>query len=196
MHVTVSFDEWKLTERDIRSYVSSVLGALRPHWERLWQEAGESTSHPDVDQVDVFYDRAGGIMPNDTEWMVLTGAFKDAVTAFEVYLEKAAREVSRRTGLPLKDRPAWKELKAFYMSFGHDIEPSTVADIRELRHILTHQRGELRTKDLRAKFGAGQTFLDRIADDDEQQLETAMDQLADAVRAADQVMYPIVWPPR
>ena len=79
MHVTVSFDEWKLTERDIRSYVSSVLGALRPHWERLWQEAGESTSHPDVDQVDVFYDRAGGIMPNDTEWMVLTGAFKDAV---------------------------------------------------------------------------------------------------------------------
>ena len=52
--------------------------------------------------------------------MMLSSVVKDGVTAFEVYLEKAANEVRKVHGLAdLKGRrgsyPDWGDLRAFYL---------------------------------------------------------------------------------
>jgi hypothetical protein len=83
---------------------------------------------------------------------------RDGVSAFEVYLEKDGAEVLRRRGYSWKVQPGrtpvWRDIVTFSSS-QPDIEVDTVPvqHVRNLRHTLTHLRGELRTPQQREQFG-------------------------------------------
>jgi hypothetical protein len=42
---------------------------------------------------DIFHERVDGLWPSDFERMLLAAAWKDAVTAYEVYVENSLHEV-------------------------------------------------------------------------------------------------------
>ncbi|WP_329191513.1 MULTISPECIES: hypothetical protein [unclassified Streptomyces] len=110
----------------------------------------------------MFDDAVGGLWPYSHQWMVEASALKNAVTAFEVYLEKGLREVIEHWSVEIEGKqgrhrprlktpqgltsPMWKT-----MTTGHSVLGSTVATpgvvwARDLRHLLTHQNGELRVQ--------------------------------------------------
>lgn len=78
------------------------------------------------------------------------------MTAFEVYLEKGALQVIHRYGFVFRtsrfESPSWSDIKAVHELLGTRIDPEPVQHVRPLRHLLTHQRGELRTLASREKF--------------------------------------------
>src|SRR5207244_1987090 len=118
--------------------------------DQLGREPGDGES----ELVDVFDDRVDGLWPHDYDWMHLAGIVRDAVTSFEVYLDKACRVILLAHGVePVRD-PGWRDLKDIFRAVDVGIETVTVRHIREMRHFLTHRRGELRTGQQREKFAA------------------------------------------
>ncbi len=86
--------------------------------------------------------------------MHLAGVVRDAVTSFEVYLDKACRAILLAHGAdPVRD-PAWRDLKDIFRAVDIKIETGAVRCIREMRHFLTHRRGELSTEQQREKFAS------------------------------------------
>ena len=130
--------------------------------------------------------------------MHLAGVLRDAVTTFEVYLEKAREEVLAHQGQPIgvaARTPTWWEFKDFFAQLGVTIETAKVKEVRHLRHFLTHRRGELRTEDLRHEFQA--THSDVIppwmVELTKERVLQAMDVLAQAVRQIDPAVYQYSW---
>jgi hypothetical protein len=128
--------------------------------------------------------------------MHLAGVIKDAVTNFEVYLEHAADEILSHHGKQFAERKrsaSWDRLVAFYKLFDVDAAPAAVTDVRTLRHLLTHRRGELRTEEQRQSFGSDEPFMDSVAHLDPEGVERRMDSLAEVVRLVDPVAYDHSW---
>ncbi|MFF7357364.1 hypothetical protein ACFZA1_32800 [Streptomyces filipinensis] len=134
---------------------------------------------------------------------------KNAVTAFEVYLEKALHEALGSTltmdgkehtiklATPPKfESPGWKTLVTAHKVLGTDVETAEVTWARELRHLLTHQNGVLRSE------GALERFRDLDAEGDQDEISRAriggkvplgaprvlkiLDSLATVIRTADE----------
>jgi|GEM_PF-5505986 len=84
--------------------------------------------------------------------MTLQAAIKDTVTAFEVYLERALDELLHAHDLALVPRRTslqWRELRKHHASLlDVELESLDIKEIRAVRHVLTHRRGELRTEQL------------------------------------------------
>ena len=83
---------------------------------------------------------------------------RDGVSAFEVYLEKDGAEVLRRRGYSWKVQPGrtpvWRDIVTFSSSqLDIEVDTGPVQHVRNLRHTLTHLRGELRTPQQREQFG-------------------------------------------
>jgi len=124
---------------------------------------------------------------------------REAVTNYEVYLEKAREEILRRTGkwqgVP-ENAPYWRELKEFYEQIGVD----DIREVRELRHLLTHRRGELHTEKLREHYAAEAGPLGPInVELSKASALQSMDVLGAAVRRIDGAVYrhevrPLYWP--
>jgi hypothetical protein len=77
---------------------------------------------------------------HDFDWMLLSGVLRDAVTSFEVYLEKAREETLRHQGQPIPvedESPYWRSQKRFFRQLGIEIETDEVKQVRELRNFLT-----------------------------------------------------------
>ena len=117
---TRAFDDWRIIDRDIRAYLRFGLKIVEGAYEGIWEEAANEPSSGEGPELpDVFHDRVGGIWPDDFRWMFLSGALKDAVTAYEVYLEKAIEEVlchnGRTLGHSTDERSlSWRRLRKFY----------------------------------------------------------------------------------
>ncbi|MDP8930706.1 MAG: hypothetical protein M3O70_19595 [Actinomycetota bacterium] len=200
--VTRAFDEWRMTDRDIRGFLRFSLRIANEAYTRIWDEASREPAYDDSPElVDVFHDRIEGIWENDYRWMLLSGGLIGAVTAFDVYLEKAIEEVLRRhghtaTGYTNEKALSWEEATDFYKRAlgvrlkGHQ----DLSDVRDLRHILTHKRGELRTHDQRKRFGKDPDGW--IGDNVELTLDSTldyMDVLARHVERVDKVAYEAAW---
>lgn len=67
--VSDSFTLWKLTDSEIRSFWPFAMRVVSSEYERLWKQVGHE--------------------PYDFEWMLLAAMWKEAVTAYEVYVEVA-----------------------------------------------------------------------------------------------------------
>lgn len=197
--VSRAFDEWKLVDRDHRAFLRLGLSFAEVEYARLWKEAGEEPywdGRPE--QLDSFEDKIHGLWEHDYTWMHLAGVLRDSVSNFEVYLEKAREEVLAHQGQPLlvsSRSPNWEKLKAFFNQLGGTIETTEVKDVRELRHFLTHRRGELRTEELRAQFQATHSdvippFFVELTQD---RVLEAMDKLAAAAREIDARVYRYSW---
>jgi hypothetical protein len=159
-----------------------------------------SPGDPDGPELpDLFNDAVDGLWPSNYEWMLLSSVVKNGVTAFEVYLEKAANEVRRVHGLAdLKGKGGfltWGDLRAFYKDhLGLDIDSAEVKRIRELRHLLTHSRGELRTEADRKAFGdPTEVFPSRQAKLSPDQVVNMLDELGEAARQVDPTAYRFAW---
>lgn len=169
-----AFDDWRATESDIRAYLElSERWSVAAYAKTLEEAKCEFSQRFDPDNddpEDYYYDflnRTGGLCEVDYLWMLRAGVLRDAVTAFEVYAEKSAEEVLRRWSAtdadgkshrmaPFVDKhrvsPSWGTLRRIHRALGNDLETDDVKYIRDLRHLLAHQRGELRTEQLRERF--------------------------------------------
>lgn len=172
--VSRSFDEWKGVDDDIRAYLTLGHRWTSASYERTWEEAQQEFAeqfdpdrHDPEGHVDVFDDKVFGLWQKTFLWMFRTGALRDAVTAFEVYLEKSAREVL--DGYHFEDSeggiyklemvtsrghlsPSWLTLVKVHLVLGSSIETRQVQYIRSLRHLLAHQRGQLRSEEQRSQY--------------------------------------------
>jgi hypothetical protein len=156
--VSQSFSDWFLIDGDQRAFLGLGLAFAEEVYERIWDEAGREPADSDgPEQIDIFEERVHGLHQHDYQWMHCAGILREAVTNYEVYLEKAREEIRRRTGkwqgVP-ENAPYWRDLKAFYEQIGADIEVDDIREVRELRHFLAHRRGELRTEKLREHYAA------------------------------------------
>lgn len=192
------FAEWHFVELDQRAFLDLGLEFSRPAYARLWQESGEEPGYEDgPEQIDVFEDRVHGLHERDYEWMLLAAVLREAVTGFEVYLEKAREEVlhhqDRGVEIP-SHSPRWGDLVKFFGKIGAEVETPGVTRIRDLRHFLTHRRGELRTEEQRAKFAPDAGPFDASnAELSEQSVIGAMDTLAEVVVATDERLHLYTW---
>ncbi len=129
--------------------------------------------------------------------MLLAAVLREAVTGFEVYLEKAREEVLRHQGAPIEipdHSPYWGDLVGFFDQLGAVVDGPEVRRIRDLRHFLTHRRGELRTKEQRRAFAPEAGLFDTSnAELSEQSVIAAMETLAEAVVAADERVHFFTW---
>jgi hypothetical protein len=182
-----------MIEFDQRVFLRTGLRIAREAHERVWDEAAAEPGDPDGPELhEVVYERIGGLWPSEYEWMHEAGVLRDAVTNFEVYLEQVRAEVPSRLAKPSGKDPHWGDLRDFFAKLGIAIETDEVTRVRELRHLLTHQRGALRTEARRAKFaGAVSSYsLEApIVDLSEDVVVQAMDALAAAVRRIDALVW-------
>lgn len=173
--VTEAFDEWKLVDSSIRAYLNLTDRWIKPQYQKEWKQAEQNcggTFDPDSGEPDnpdeLFYRSVDGLYPSDYFWMTHAAALRDAVTAFEVYLEKSLEEVLKRPRWSHSDdektyrlvlvvgkgyqSPSFGVLLETYKKLGIDVSSTEVSYVRKLRHLLAHQRGELRTDEQRKKF--------------------------------------------
>src|SRR4051812_46716494 len=101
--VSRAFDEWKLIDADQRAFLRLGIGFATREYDRLWKEASEEQYYEGGPELpDTFEAKVDGLYQNDFDWMFLAPILRDAVTSFEVYLEKAREEVLRHQGKPIE----------------------------------------------------------------------------------------------
>lgn len=221
--VTRAFDEWKSTDREIRAYLLLSQRWVDAAYETEWQDAKEEFSrvfdpdfHDPDDYVDLFDSKVSGLWAKDYFWMVRSGALRDAVTAFEIYLEKSIQELLGWWALETEGgrqhlgfaqgrgqfSPLWGALKQTHEALGTDVHTSEIEYVRALRHLLTHQRGKLRSEELRDRFVSEANDDDWLVGDARvggdvplatERVLAMMDQLAAVVRAADGPIWHHTW---
>ncbi|MFF7764290.1 hypothetical protein [Streptomyces griseorubiginosus] len=221
--VSRAFDDWKWNDRENRAFLRLSAQWSDKAYQQTWDEAQESFAarfdpdrHYGDEHVDMFDDAVDGLWPTAYTWITEASVVKNAVTAFEVYLEKALHEalgssfVKDGTKYTIKlaapprfESPGWKTLVTAHKVLGTNVETDEVTWARELRHLLTHQNGELRSED------ALQRFRDRDAERDQDQIIRAhiggkvplgavrvlkiLDSLATVIRAADEPAWAMCW---
>jgi dienelactone hydrolase len=74
-----------------------------------------------------------------------------------------------------------------------EIESSEVKRIRDIRHILTHQRGELRTEKQRQEFTALDDVMAIYATLRESDVQKHLDVLEAKVRGLDHIVFGFSW---
>lgn len=196
--VSQSFNDWHFIDEAQRVFLRLGLAFAEETYKRIWDEAGGEPRDPDgPEQIDIFEKRVQGLHQHDYVWMHCSAVVRDAVTNYEVYLEKAREEMLRRAekwqGVPER-APHWRELGVFYRGIGVEIGGGPIEKVRELRHFLTHRRGELRTDELRERYAAeAEPFGPINVELSETSVLEAMDVLALAVRRIDVIVYQHIW---
>lgn len=196
--VTRAWDEWFFVDRDQRSWVRTTLQTVRRHLDEEWERIQRSPGDPGgPDPIDIFLARTGGLYAHEHEWLTLAATVRDAVSAYEIYLAKAFDEVlehHRLQRLKPERTPPWGVLTAWYGLLGIEPRPGPVAEMVELRNILTHRRGELRSAGDRALFAEENGLWgDRLAHLDLDRVLRYMDSLGEATRSVDPVMWAYSW---
>jgi len=216
-----AFDDWKAVDADIRAFLQlSETWSTRSYADALSDAEREVSQRFDPDNDDpeeYFYDfmsRVGYLSESDYQWMLRAAVLRDAVTAFEVYVEKSAKEVIGRIRAKNADgavlrltlltpkrfaSPSWPTLCRIHEALGNNVDVEGVKYVRDLRHLLAHQRGELRTKKLREKFVAetgprrGGPFDSRDVPLTSIRVVQMMDDLAAVARASDATIWRHTW---
>lgn len=197
--VSRAFDEWKLIDADQRAFLRLGLEFATREYDRLWKETEQEPYYQGGSELpDAFEAKVDGLYQIDFDWMFLAAVLRDAVTSFEVYLEKAREEVLAHHGQPIQiadDSPYWGPQKRFFRQLGVQIETDEVKEVRALRGFLTHRRGELRTEEQREQYRkerAGE-LVPLAVDLSQKDVVEAMDKLAAAVRLIDAAVYDYSW---
>jgi hypothetical protein len=186
-NITAGFEEWARVDRERRAFLRLGLEFAAESYQRLWDQLGQEPGDDESELVDVFDDRVDGLWPHDYDWMHLAGIVRDAVTSFEVYLDKACRVILLAHGVePVRD-PGWRDLKDIFRAVYVRIETGTVRRIRDMRHFLTHRRGELSTEQQREKFAASEdsAIPGYVVELSRELVVEILDQLAAEVRRID-----------
>jgi hypothetical protein len=197
--VSRAFGEWKLIDTDQRAFLRLGLEFAASEYDRLWKETEQEPSYEGGPELpDAFEAKVDSLYQNDFDWMFMAAVLRDAVTSFEVYLEKAREEVVRHQGASIEvgdESPRWGPQKSFFRQLGGEIETPEVKEVRALRSSLTHRRGELRTEQQREQFRKEHpgAFLPLAVALSKDGVIDAMDKLAAAVRRIDDAVYQYTW---
>jgi hypothetical protein len=198
--MTIACDNWKWTYDEIRGFLHQT-----QEWSTERAEAADARtrsmdfSDDGPDWETVFASHYGPLMPNEHEYLLLSAVIRDAVSAYEVYLTQALDEVLNRQVCSRKspdETPRWGELRRYYGVLGLDPRPEKVDVLIQLRDILTHRRGELRTEGHRNLFAATTTeapFVLTLADLKEQRVVDFLVMLHETVQALDPVLWAYSW---
>jgi hypothetical protein len=191
---TVAFDEWHLVDSDLRAYLDLTTRWMNERFNQTWDEVGRQPAHDDSpEQIDVFHQAVGGLLPGDFDWMLQASVIRDAVSAYEVYLEKAGEELAHGAWRVQPGKsPRWPDIVSFYDArLGVNLASDRIAHIRELRHSLTHLRGELRTSAQREAFGRATDhgFVDTRAELGVDPVTDILNDLAISVRQIDSLAW-------
>jgi hypothetical protein len=223
--VSRAFDDWKWNDRENRAFLRLSAQWSDKAYQQTWDEAEESFAarfdpdrHYGDEHLDIFEDAVDGLWPHSYAWITESSVVKNAVTAFEVYLEKALQEAlgssltlggkehSIKLAAPPKfESPGWKTLVTAHKVLGTDVETAEVTWARDLRHLLTHQNGVLRSEDALTRF----RDLDAERDEDESsrahiggkvhlgapRVLKILDSLAEVIRTADAPAWAMCWSP-
>jgi hypothetical protein len=89
----------------------------------------------------------------------------------------------------------WRDMKQIFKTFGVNVETGPVKRIRKIRHVLTHQRGELRTEQQRRRYALDpkETIPSFVIELSEDRVLAMLDELADAVQRLDAVATRFTW---
>ncbi|MGW6925198.1 hypothetical protein ACWGA9_28685 [Streptomyces sp. NPDC054950] len=221
--VSRAFDDWKWNDRENRAFLRLSAQWSDNAYRQTWDDAQESFAarfdpdrHYGDEHVDMFDDAVDGLWPTAYAWITEASVVKNAVTAFEVYLEKALQEAVGKTISPDGQKhtvrlvtpqhlesPTWATLVTAHKILGTTVNTDEVKWARELRHLLTHQNGELRTEDALTQF------RDLDAERDKDEIDRAyvggkvslgvarvlkiLDSLAEVTRAADAPVWALCW---
>lgn len=196
--VSQAFGDWYWVDVDQRAFLALGLRFAASSYERIWVQAGSEPTDPDgPEQIDIFEERVEGLHEANYRWMHCCAVFREAVTNFEIYLEKEREEVLRAQGqaVDIGERsPWWRELNEFYEQLQAPIETEEIEGIRRLRDLLVHRRGELRTPEQRAEFARETDLLGAInVEVSERSVLDAMALLGEAVRRIDASVYRYSW---
>jgi hypothetical protein len=102
---TVARFEWADTDAQLRAFLKLTHQWVDPRYEQIWDAIGHRPGGPDdSDQADIFFEETGGLWPGQYDWLLHGLLVRDAVSAFEVYLEKAANELLRSQGFTWQSR--------------------------------------------------------------------------------------------
>ena len=197
--VTWAFDEWRLAERELLAFLRLGLKLSKEGFDRLWDEIGRMPASEDgPERIDLFDEATDGLSPLQFDWLLMNLVVRDAVTLYEVYLEKALHEVAEyRVGATVvgERSPEWNKLKSIYRSvFKTDPDPVDVRAVTRLRNLLTHRRGELRTDSLRAQYDTKEYgFPDIWIRLEPETVERHLGTLAASVARIDDAMHGLAW---
>lgn len=195
--VTRAWEEWHYVDQDQRTWTGQVLSWANEHYTREWDTISKAPGTPDgPDAVDLLFDRLGGLLPHEHEWLTLAATIRDAVSAYEVYLSKAFDEVLNHHDLARRKRfktMRWTELIEIGEVLGVDVKPAAVRKVAELRNILTHQRGELRREMERSRYGVAQGYTSHTAVLTPEITYAHLDDLGRATRDVDPLAWAYSW---
>ncbi|MEU6748104.1 hypothetical protein ABZ914_17970 [Spirillospora sp. NPDC046719] len=165
--VTWQFSDWLSVNRDIETFLRQSLAWSKEAYDAMEEEARNiAASNPRSPSpifgvvgpyLNAMETLVQGLWREDYRWMLYAAVVKDMVTNFEIYLEKSLdAAVETRRLVPLRQgswaSPSWRTIVKGHALLGNSVETPRVIHIRQLRHVLTHQRGELRTRESRAQF--------------------------------------------
>ncbi len=121
---TRAFGEWRAIDHDSRVFLELTTTVMSERFDVLWKEIGERPGDPDgYDEVIDIFDREVKIQPIDYHWMLEAAVVRDAVTAFEVYLEKVGSELGHDWKAKDGKSPFWDSMtKYFATELGLTIE--------------------------------------------------------------------------
>ncbi|WP_151775825.1 hypothetical protein [Streptomyces abyssomicinicus] len=220
--VSRAFDHWRKADAENKAFLKLTGKWSTEAFERQWKQAEDALSevfdpevHDGDEHVGMFLNAVGGLWPFSHQWMVEASVLKNGVTAFEVYLEKAAQEVLEGWRVTVDGRqgthqlrlkrpkgfasPSWKTLVTAHSVLGSTVETLDVEWARDLRHLLTHQNGELRTEEALEKFRVTDAEADAYARVGGrvhlgvERVVGVLDKLASVVRHADVAVHAYVW---
>ncbi|MGW6358693.1 hypothetical protein ACWFR5_26860 [Streptomyces sp. NPDC055092] len=223
--VSRAFDDWKWNDRENRAFLRLSAQWSGTAYQQTWDEAEASFAerfdpdrHYGDEHVEIFEDAVDGLWPHSYAWITEASVVKNAVTAFEVYLEKVLQEALgasfaykgtecsiRLAAPPRFESPGWKTLVAAHKVLGAAVETDEMTWARDLRHLLTHQNGELRSEDALARFRDLDAERDRAESDRAYvggkvplgvpRVVKILDSLAAVIRTADAPAWALCWSP-
>ncbi|MFE7076379.1 hypothetical protein ACFU96_40460 [Streptomyces sp. NPDC057620] len=223
--VSRAFDDWKWNDRENRAFLRLSAQWSGRAYQQAWDEAEEPFAqrfdpdrHYGDEHLEIFEDAVGGLWPHSYDWITEASVVKNAVTAYEVYLEKALQEaigssltiegkkyIIKVATPPRFESPGWKTLVTAHKALGGEVENDEVKWARDLRHTLTHQNGVLRSEAALARFRdpdvecdqeeTGRAYVGGKVPLGVPRVLKILDSLAAVIRAADAPVWALCWSP-
>jgi hypothetical protein len=197
--VTRAWDQWFFVDQDLRAWMDITLTTVHDRYEAEWDNVMHAPGDPDADPdpLDLLMARIGPLLPGDHEWITFSAVVREAVTAYEIYVTDGFDELLLRHGKQRKRNertPPWHDLRDSYAIVNLDPKPCGVDEVIQLRNLLTHRRGELRTEYDRRRFADNErVWGNRIAHLTRDNVVEYLDRLGASTREIDPVLWAYSW---
>lgn len=191
------YDEWRLAESNLRAFykhgAAFASEGYRHRWDRL---ANQPSDGEGPDLFNLMDREVEGLLPSNFDRLLGNLCVPDAVTLYEVYLERRWKIHGRQVGVPHVGvrSPNWPQLEAACRVVGIEPRPEEVKVVIAMRDLLTHRRGELSTDAQRERYdttayGLPDFWIELPAE----RVEAVMSALRSVVESADRVAFPFAW---